>query len=225
VNGYGAGTYDSKTKQYVVRDLDAHTWVEAYFPHLGWVPFEPTPDIQGGYFPIPRAATDQGCSSDAQCSVQAGAVPNAETGSLARSGRGFNEPDIPEQVKARQANTAYWLAVPLVGLLLLLLALVLVSRYLRPRDPGRIWHRLALLSRLAGHPPREGETPTEYGSRLAAAMPEAASPIRALTDNFVVLAYAPEALSRTRRGAIVEIWRQLRPHLLRRMAGRLRMAW
>ena len=225
VNGYGAGTYDSKTKQYVVRDLDAHTWVEAYFPHLGWVPFEPTPDIQGGYFPIPRAATDQGCSSDAQCSVQAGAVPNAETGSLARSGRGFNEPDIPEQAKARQANTAYWLAVPLVGLLLLLLALVLVSRYLRPRDPGRIWHRLALLSRLAGHPPREGETPTEYGSRLAAAMPEAASPIRDLTDNFVVLAYAPEALSRTRRGAIVEIWRQLRPHLLRRMAGRLRMAW
>src|SRR2546421_436383 len=131
----------------------------------------------------------------------------------------------PTTPRRSSTSSATSMPIPLVGLLLLLLALVLVSRYLRPRDPGRIWQRLALLSRLAGHPPREGETPTEYGSRLAAAMPEAASPIRDLTDNFVVVAYAPEALSRTRRGAIVEIWRQLRPYLLRRMAGRLRMAW
>jgi protein-glutamine gamma-glutamyltransferase len=27
----------------VVRDLDAHSWVEVYFNRIGWVPFDPTP--------------------------------------------------------------------------------------------------------------------------------------------------------------------------------------
>jgi len=30
-------------KDHIIRDLDAHSWVEAYFPHYGWVTFDPTP--------------------------------------------------------------------------------------------------------------------------------------------------------------------------------------
>ena len=26
-----------------MRDLDAHSWVEAWFPDIGWVTFDPTP--------------------------------------------------------------------------------------------------------------------------------------------------------------------------------------
>src|SRR4029078_10561360 len=36
-------TYNSSRKDYVVRDTDAHSWVEAYFPPYGWVTFDPTP--------------------------------------------------------------------------------------------------------------------------------------------------------------------------------------
>src|SRR5213594_112628 len=32
VNGFGPGTFDAQTNQYVVRGEDAHTWVEVYFP-------------------------------------------------------------------------------------------------------------------------------------------------------------------------------------------------
>jgi protein-glutamine gamma-glutamyltransferase len=28
---------------WAVRDEDAHAWIEVYFPHVGWVPFNPTP--------------------------------------------------------------------------------------------------------------------------------------------------------------------------------------
>ncbi|MFQ5858105.1 MAG: transglutaminase domain-containing protein [Anaerolineae bacterium] len=41
--GYATGTYDPELGFYVVRGLDAHAWVEVYFPDIGWVPFEPTP--------------------------------------------------------------------------------------------------------------------------------------------------------------------------------------
>ncbi|WP_259310809.1 transglutaminase family protein [Capillimicrobium parvum] len=41
--GFTPGQLDSKSGEYVVRDLDAHSWVEVWFVHLGWVTFDPTP--------------------------------------------------------------------------------------------------------------------------------------------------------------------------------------
>jgi transglutaminase-like putative cysteine protease len=41
--GFSPGTRDDKRGEMVVRDIDAHSWVEAYFPELGWVTFDPTP--------------------------------------------------------------------------------------------------------------------------------------------------------------------------------------
>lgn len=40
--GFAQGTYDAERDVYVVRERDAHTWVEAYFPGYGWIEFEPT---------------------------------------------------------------------------------------------------------------------------------------------------------------------------------------
>ena len=45
VSGYAPGSYDAPNAQYVVRELDAHSWVEVYFPEIGWVEFEPTGSI------------------------------------------------------------------------------------------------------------------------------------------------------------------------------------
>ncbi|MDX6699248.1 MAG: protein-glutamine gamma-glutamyltransferase [Solirubrobacteraceae bacterium] len=41
--GFSPGSYSAKRRDWVVRDIDAHSWVEAYFPGLGWVTFDPTP--------------------------------------------------------------------------------------------------------------------------------------------------------------------------------------
>jgi transglutaminase-like putative cysteine protease len=41
--GFSPGTRDEKRGEMVVRDIDAHSWVEAYFPDIGWVTFDPTP--------------------------------------------------------------------------------------------------------------------------------------------------------------------------------------
>ncbi len=41
--GYTGGRYDSGTDRWVVLDRDAHSWVEVWFPEIGWIPFDPTP--------------------------------------------------------------------------------------------------------------------------------------------------------------------------------------
>ncbi len=43
VNGFRGGEYNDLTSSYIVREKDAHSWVEAYFPDYGWVTFDPTP--------------------------------------------------------------------------------------------------------------------------------------------------------------------------------------
>src|SRR5206468_6751147 len=44
--GFTPGIVDqSRGGDYVVRDIDAHSWVEAFFPGIGWVTFDPTPSI------------------------------------------------------------------------------------------------------------------------------------------------------------------------------------
>jgi transglutaminase-like putative cysteine protease len=40
---------------YQVTDANVHTWPEVWFPHYGWVPFEPTKGAPGGGFAIPGA--------------------------------------------------------------------------------------------------------------------------------------------------------------------------
>jgi transglutaminase-like putative cysteine protease len=43
--GFTPGTFNTETKEYVVRDLDAHSWIEVWFQGIGWVPFDPTPAL------------------------------------------------------------------------------------------------------------------------------------------------------------------------------------
>ncbi|HVC40089.1 MAG TPA: transglutaminase-like domain-containing protein, partial [Candidatus Dormibacteraeota bacterium] len=39
-----AGGFDSGVRG-IITEADAHVWVQAYFPHYGWVNFEPTPSV------------------------------------------------------------------------------------------------------------------------------------------------------------------------------------
>jgi hypothetical protein len=43
INGFLPGEYNDLGGDYIVRASDAHSWVEVYFPGLGWQVFDPTP--------------------------------------------------------------------------------------------------------------------------------------------------------------------------------------
>lgn len=52
VNGFRLGEYNRLGNSWTVRQYDAHSWVEAYFPPYGWIEFDPTPPEP----PHPRTA-------------------------------------------------------------------------------------------------------------------------------------------------------------------------
>lgn len=56
--GFSATTYNPLTGYFEVRALDAHAWVEAWFPEYGWVLFEPT-----AFYPLPQPREDASTGS------------------------------------------------------------------------------------------------------------------------------------------------------------------
>jgi transglutaminase-like putative cysteine protease len=48
VNGFLGGEWNPVGGYQVVRQRDAHSWVEVFFPEHGWIPFDPTPGTRGG---------------------------------------------------------------------------------------------------------------------------------------------------------------------------------
>lgn len=62
VNGFVGGTPNEHGNFYLVRESDAHSWVEVYFPGHGWVSFDPTPEGRdnpdGGFLAVAASYVD-----------------------------------------------------------------------------------------------------------------------------------------------------------------------
>lgn len=47
VTGFLPGEFNDVGGDYIIRESDAHAWVEVYFPSYGWITFDPTPPGSG----------------------------------------------------------------------------------------------------------------------------------------------------------------------------------
>ena len=225
VSGYGPGGYDEATHRQIVRDLDAHVWVESYFPTYGWIPFEPTND--GFYKPITRPTSRaDACFTDNHCNNPS-PVP-AQTSPVVKPSPRRTDPGASDQPVGTNQGGLRWfnsgVITPILGVLgaLLILMIALGARYLRPRSVMGVWRRVLVLARLAGAELQPGETPLELDRRLGRAFPDAAPHLHALTGAFVVAAYGPPEEARATKPAVMEAWSLLRSVMLRRIFMRLR---
>ena len=65
VSGFSPGSFNRDTREYRVRDLDAHSWVEVYFAGIGWVTFDPTPAAAPADRPDGQAETSRSSEDSA----------------------------------------------------------------------------------------------------------------------------------------------------------------
>lgn len=130
-SGFAPGTLNRDTHEYVVRDLDAHSWIEVWFQDIGWVPFDPTPALapassQSATFAAPSAAL--GDSRDR---------PTPRSLALARGRRPDSAATAAGAGPAQNDQGSPWATVAIVALLVALAggALALVARSRRRRRP------------------------------------------------------------------------------------------
>ncbi|TML99200.1 MAG: transglutaminase domain-containing protein [Actinobacteria bacterium] len=156
---------------YVVRDIDAHSWVEAFFPGIGWVTFDPTPSI------APARSQLQGAGTG---------VPNPAGDRPAPTGRDAPEPGGGRGDGGAGPATPWWrsplLLAPALLLLLGIPALVAALRAERRRHPPTA-PELAELERALRRTGRDARPPTTLRDleRLLGPDPRAAGYLRAVS--------------------------------------------
>jgi hypothetical protein len=204
--GFTTGVLDRKAGEYVVRDFDAHSWVEVWYSGYGWVTMDPTP-----------AASPARSQADDEAAAASGVPRGApDLGGDIRSDR--------SRGAAAAGGGTPW---TLIGLgTVAALALAALAVWLRRRHRRRLaagWGPVAELERALARarripdPPGRAATLSTIES-IFARTPAAAGYVRALREQrYGVRAGAPAAAGR----------RAVRAELRRGggLAGRLRAWW
>jgi transglutaminase-like putative cysteine protease len=221
VTGFSPGGYSKRKQAWIVRDTDAHSWVEAWFDEFGWVSFDPTPAATPARSQIaalerPPEADDSGDDSGGS----GGSAPR--TGGVRPDLLGPQSGQAGGGAAASGDSGAPWWSIAAPAVLLVSLAGWMVLRWRRRSlSPAAALDRAvaeleAALRRL-GRPATEGVTLQQLERRLGRS-PEAAAYLRALRAG----RYAPRAVAPTPRGR-----RALRRELGSGAGarGRLRALW
>jgi hypothetical protein len=189
VTGFSQGTYDQLHNSWAVMGTDAHSWVQAYLPSIGWVNFDPTPGYAPGAAPVQKTATTSTKSPVPQPTSTMQPVKK-----LTPVAQHTPQIAVGEGISASNSAVSRVLltALLIVGLVLLIGLLVVVGavswwRNLYAKNSfttGKFW-RLCWLAGLFGLAPKRWQTPYEYGAMLSRHFPQHSQPLWRLTEMFV----------------------------------------
>lgn len=231
--GFLGADYNPIERSLVVRQANAHAWVEAYLPDAGWTTFDPTPPAgrpeSGGtsvwnlatqawdtlIFRWDRYVLTYGFND--QVSLLGGlrqlwrrlwsGRDRGGDGQIAAAAE-----TAPATVGATSAadRTGAGVAVALIAAALLLAAAAAVW-WLRHRGPltaTAAYRRLRRLLARAGLAVPASLPPLALGRRAAAARPAAAEPTGRVIDFYLRESFNGEALADTERGELIEALRE-----------------
>lgn len=232
--GFLGADYNPMENYYVVRQANAHAWVEAYLPSSGWTVFDPTPPAgrptasRVGFgtalaqawdylvFRWDRYVLTYGFNDQMQFLAVAYGYWRDITSFL----RGDPEPEgaapgassgdlVAEGGGVEEPAGSGWLASPgVVGgaaVLVLLATLVVLRRVGRPVSGAEAYRRLRRIAGEAGLPVGEADPPLGFARRLASRFPGAATAGGEVVHLYVKESYGGETLPETEAARLQDL--------------------
>lgn len=218
--GYAVSEYDLNAKKYIVREKDAQSWPEVFFPTYGWVEFSPFGGAPLVNRPFSASSQPDGGGVGPQDPIIKGGGPNLFGGEL--------NPDFPlfptgAPSDIRPRHHFNWLPVYIA---LTLLAVCAVSagflRFaweypLRGLDyPSRTWEKTLRLARWLRVQPGPQQTPREFAATLSARTHLGDEP-RTVADGYLRTRYGRQHPTNTDHAALDRAWIRVRNRLLKRL--------
>ncbi|CAG0964241.1 Protein-glutamine gamma-glutamyltransferase [Anaerolineales bacterium] len=198
VIGYSSGIYNPFTAEYIVRELNAHSWVEVYFSGIGWVEFEPTASL-------PPITLPEKLPEEINAPIASPTTSGLEVSAEARLGYSIRQ-DL------------YLLAVLLIFVVALAGLWVLRAQgLLRAHETiGSIYRYVYHHGKKIYRNAPQYETPSVFAAQLQAKievgrnwLTPAPDEIELLTRLYLQETYSPHPVSKDERAHAVKVWRKL----------------
>lgn len=236
--GYAPGLDVDGTDFRAVKDSDSHSWVQVYFPGHGWIDFEPTPawPLQPRGAPLVEEEVEaaaleeqpaEGSGNPAHEDPCLGIVDEDEAFMLEDEDC-IGDIDRPEgQPRSSSLASGLELSLRMAAVAAAAAALALLMwgvwrhGFAGSVYPETLYKRMGRLGRLAGVPRRPHQTPNEYGSAIAAAVPSASDAAMTVTAAFSAQRYGNHDPSEDDGQELARLWRSLRGSLTGRAVRRL----
>jgi len=223
VEGYTTGTLDPNTGKYVVKELDAHAWVEAYFPTFGWIEFEPTPSQ------APFLRIDSDLTGGATLPGDERGIDDPDNPRVARDeSEGLGRSDLDPGLESASSDLEEpFDPKPMLGVLLIIALLMLGAwtrfqmRFRGQRPIDAAWGKARLLAAYAGYHPHPAQTSYEYAAMLGDAVPDAKTAILDIAESRVRDRYTPVGATADDEARAISAWRRLARTLMSLVPARL----
>lgn len=217
-SGYAPGEYDAQAEVYRVREGDAHSWPEVYFPRYGWIEFEPT--VAQPPLVRPEPGSDEE-TDEAEVTHRHDRESERDR---------FLE-DVSEEVDTMgpglpstlRRSAGRYLAMTGFGFLLVSsVALWWLWRWGLQSlgSVERAYEEMSRYAGLLGFKRQAHQTPHEYAMVIAEAVPQAEEDIYRITDLYVRERFGSRGIDQEEREEIRLVWTRLRGVLWRQLLRR-----
>lgn len=212
--GFSVGEFDLNSHRYIVREQNAISWPEVYFPGYGWEEFSPF----GGAPLVNRPSASAGAAGDDSANA-AGDPGDADVPDDSGDAGGAGAGALHGQ------HDFHWLLYAGFGVLVLvglgglggIGARIAWERGMSELEySGQVWEKSVRLASWLKVGPRPHETPTEFSRHLRGTYPEAEG-IEPIADSYLRSRYGQKPVDAAEQARLHALWVPLRNGLVRRL--------